>query len=69
MMNSILELLKLKEAFHSCQIEGIVPSNWTFIDYYNFKIKEKMKSERQKQKSRKKVMQKDEKIFETLAKI
>ena len=43
MMDGILMLLQEREAFRSCQIEGIYPQHWTFDDYLTHKTKERQK--------------------------
>lgn len=42
-MKGILELFAKKEAFKSCQIEGIYPKDWTFIDFLKHELKQRQK--------------------------
>ena len=59
MTNPILKFMQQKEAFYSCQIEGLVPKEWTFSDYlYNESLKER-KEERRLKKLEKLVKKND----------
>lgn len=61
MMEGFFKLLAEKEAFHSCQIEGIYPSSWTFTDYLKHKHDEEQKEKRRLRKLEKKQKQLDNK--------
>lgn len=45
-MKGTLELFAKKEAFKSCQIEGIYPKDWTFIDFLKHELKQRQKKYR-----------------------
>lgn len=50
MIEGFFKLLAKKDAFHSCQIEGLYPSSWTFTDYLKHEHDEKQREKRKLKK-------------------
>lgn len=52
-MKAIMNLLAKREAFKSCQIEGIYPQNWTFLDFLRHESELERKTARLDKKAKK----------------